>query len=122
MKRKGKVTVMIVIALMLLFQALPVMAAYSVKTAKCPSCPHRVSSYGVDEMFSTIDYYVTAGNRCSVCNQIVTNGTKHHYYTSVDLYYFVCSDPCCNNKPFSSRKFTKRFENSTPRGHEVIVL
>lgn len=40
---------------------------------------------------------------------------------NIELYYFTCNDVCCRNKNLQSRTFTVPFEDSTPRGHEIIT-
>lgn len=133
MKRIKKVIVL-VLCLSFVFGSISVYAAEKgsqpeigtmarkTKTASCPACRHSVTSYGVDEIYSTQGHYVTAGNRCPGCNQIVTSGTKHWYYTNIELYYFTCNDACCRKKDLQRRTFTRQFEDTTPRGHEVITL
>lgn len=119
--KKIKKLVLSVLCLSLVMGSITVYAAVKTKTARCPACNHNVTSYGVDEIYSTEGHYVYSGNKCPGCGQTVLTGTKHWYYTNIELYYFTCNDVCCRNKNLQSRTFTVPFKDSTPRGHEIIT-
>ncbi|WP_455721627.1 hypothetical protein [Agathobacter sp.] len=93
--------------------------AQQTRVANCPACKHSVTSYGVDPIHGTMSHYANAGTRCDGCGQIVQSGTQHWYYTNTELYYFMCSDSCCKDKPVKSRIFTVPFDNPTVKGHEI---
>ena len=89
------------------------------KIANCRACGHTVASYGVDQFYSTVSHYATAGEKCEGCGKIVQKGTQHWYYTVVKLYYYRCDDSCCRNKSLNSRIFTYPYYDTTPYGHEI---